>query len=534
MKKEEKVENSDLDWRKIVEGGYMGLIKGSLNRIAVFGHDTILNNIVRLLVKIPDATSEKDINADEVLIVTDKFYLFKNMWKPILEILYEKYLPAINYEFNWTVEATPYTLTICELTKADEENDELQHLMNLASLTDDDIEHNFSKIVKDLGFDKMNLDNHLEVRLSKRTLPISNKEKLKLLFRLMNFPPLQEITLFYRRYVEKLNREHKELGAGFSTFEEVKMPKIGMSESLHYSYFQIDHEVFKKYGLKGFSKHSELKQFSNEFDQITKVAKSRKNELKDDMICPCCGKKQTINLPEELLQYKLLLENTKLAERIGLVYFDEFVEDFKTAISKRFGSFLPNLNVVNDPKIIILVEGESEEISIPILAFRRRFVLSHNEIQVYNSKSKQKLKEDFFNMRSKYPERKIICFLDSDAIKERDDINRVVQNEQNKYRMIFIEKGTFEDLFDLKYSVEILNYLYTEGVDVLVSDFDPTKDFLTNISRILYVKKKAVFDKVLFARTISLKMDIEYIPEKINEVLQIVKDFSTPSKFIKS
>jgi len=532
MSKEIITENRDNDWRKIVEGGYLGIIKGSLNRIAVFGHDTILNNIIRLLVNVNTGGEENNQNADEVLIASDKFFIFKNIWKATLDILYEKYLPSIDYEFNWTIEATPYTLTICKLTEKHFKDVEVEHLMNLAKLEDNDIEHNFSKVVKDLELNNMNLDGHLEKRLSHSTLPSTNKEKLELLFRLMNFPPLQELTLFYRRYVEKVNRERKELGMGFTTIAEVEMPKIGMSEALHYSYFQVDHEVFKKHGLKGFSAHPDLKQFSNEFETIKTEAHSRKDELKDDMICPCCGEKQIITLPEELLQYKLLLENTNIAEKIGLVYFDEFVDDFKNSMADRFGNFLPTLNKVNNPKIIILVEGESEEIAIPILAFRKRFVLSHSDIQVYNSKSKQKLKEDFFNFRSKYPKRKMVCFLDSDAIKERDDINRIAQNEQDKYRLIFIENGTFEDLFDLKTSIEIINYLYPDGNDVLFSDFDPAKDFLSNISRILYKKKKATFDKVLFARTIALRVDISSIPEPINEVLKIVQDFAEPSKYI--
>lgn len=405
--------------------------------------------------------------------------------------------------------------------------------MNLANITEKDVENDYNVVVENLGLASMNLNGHLENRLSKKTLPESNKERLELLFRLMNFPPLQELTLFYRRYVAKLNREIEELGTGFTTIEEVKIPEIGMGEALHYSYFQIDHELFRKHGIKGFSAHPELKGFSKEFSEITQIAKSNKGDLKDEVICPCCGEKQTINLPEELLQYKLLLENKQLAEKVGLVYFDEFVEGFKESLADRFGSFIPNLNRVNHPKHIILVEGESEEIALPILAFRKRFVLAQNDIQVYNSKSKQKLREDFFNMKGKYPNRNIVCFLDSDAVKERDDINRVIQNKQNKYRMVFIENGTFEDLFDLNYSIEILNYLYPEGSEIYNSDFDSSKDFLSNIKKILFNKKKATFDKVLFAQTIAFKIDIDLIPKEITELLQIVEDFSKPSKFIK-
>lgn len=59
MGKEVEQENRDFDWRKIVEQAYLGIIQGSLNRIAVFGHDTILNNIIRLVVSVDTGVKKK-------------------------------------------------------------------------------------------------------------------------------------------------------------------------------------------------------------------------------------------------------------------------------------------------------------------------------------------------------------------------------------------------------------------------------------------------------------------------------------------
>ena len=39
MDTNQSAENRDNDWKAIVSNGYMGLIKGSLNRIAIFGND---------------------------------------------------------------------------------------------------------------------------------------------------------------------------------------------------------------------------------------------------------------------------------------------------------------------------------------------------------------------------------------------------------------------------------------------------------------------------------------------------------------
>ena len=153
-------------------------------------------------------------------------------------------------------------------------------------------------------------------------------------------------------------------------------------------------------------------------------------------------------------------------------------------------------------------------------------------IQVYNSQSKEKLANDFRNFKKKYPKRKMICLLDSDAVKERDDIQRIIKNNQNKYKLVFIEKGTFEDIFDIKSSVQVLNEMYPEGTPIELTDFDLTKDFLTNMNKVIHEKKKAKFDKVQFARNISFKIDIDKCPKEINEIIDTAKLFMGKSKFI--
>ncbi|MBS1596067.1 MAG: hypothetical protein JST90_17275 [Bacteroidetes bacterium] len=183
---------------------------------------------------------------------------------------------------------------------------------------------------------------------------------------------------------------------------------------------------------------------------------------------------------------------------------------------------------------MILVEGESEEISLPILGFRKRFILSQRKIQVYNSKSKQKLKEDFFSLKAKYPSLKIVCILDDDAVTEKNDIERVIEGHKDQYNLVFIPKGTFEDLFDLPSSIVILNELYPEGDEIVLADFDMAKTFLKNIKSILYTKKKATFDKVAFARRMAFQMDIEKLPPEIQAIFDLVKDFTEPTSFVKS
>ena len=514
------------DFKPIVANSYLHIIKGTLNRILFFETDTILNNLIRLHISEPEL-------ADEKLIITDKFFLLRNLWKAILETLYEKYLPNVKYEFTWDIEVTPYTMMLCELTKDHFESIEIELLKKILTISDEQIESDFDIIVDKIGLANIGLKDGIKSKIPTEILPTTKKEQLILLFRLMNFPPLGELSLFQNHFNSNLKKQAKNLSIAFSGIDPTQIPSFGMPESLNCSYFHIDHSTFKKYGLDGFENHPNLSDYKSEFEIIRASAKENKDKFKDNIICPCCGKKQEIELPEEILQYKYLLENQPLCRKVGLLYLTDFIENYKQNLSEHLYSFLPKINKVDKPDCLILVEGESEESSIPLLAFRKRFILSKRNIQVYNSKSKEKLAADFFSFKSNYPNLKIICLLDFDAKKERDDIQRIVNDHKDKYRLVFIEKGTFEDIFDINLSIEILNELYPDGDLITIADFDTSKDFLKNIKRIMFTKKKAQFDKVLFAKTISLRMDIEKLPKEILEILEIAEDFTKPTKFVK-
>lgn len=512
------------DFKEIVMTTHMDLIKFTIDRILFFRSDSILNDFIRM--HIVDITPDK-------MLLSDKFFVYKGMWKSILEVLYKTYLPHKEYDFNWTIEATPYTLMLCDLTKDHFENDEIGIQKAILDISSEDIDNDLPSVLDNMGMETLGLENGLHNIIPENLIPKSNLEHLNLLFRLMNYPPLGDIALFIYRYNAHLKKQVTELSKAFGGIDPAEMQYFKLTEPLHYSYFYVDHKTIKKHGFENIGGAPDFTAYKSEIEAIRKVAHERKSEFKDNIICPCCGEEQEIELPEELLEYKLLIENRTLCKAIGLRYIEDFTEEYKNTLSERFMSFLPDINKVDKPDCLILVEGESEEISIPLLGFRKRFILSHNKIQVYNSKSKEKLAADFKNFKRNHPNLKMICLLDSDAVKERDEINRIIKEHKNKYRVVFINAGTFEDLFDLTTSVTILNEMYPDGEDILETDFDESKDFVTNIKKIMYVKKKAEFDKVAFASKISLKIDIEKLPKEIQGIFDIAESFTAPAKFIK-
>lgn len=304
--------NADVNLKEIVKDTFLYIIRGALNKILLFDIDSLMNQLIRMHMENPP-------KADEVLVITDKFFIYRKIWQGILETLYETYLPNTNYEFKWEMEITPYTLMLCELTKKDSANLEIELQKTILNISDEQIESNFDDLLKTIGADKIGFEHGLKDRLPENLLPKTKKEEFSLLFRLMNFPPLCELAKFTELYNQYLKQQTENLSIAFSAMSKTKFSPVNMEESLHYSYFHISHTIFKKYGIDSFINHPNLLQYKSDFQSIRQKVLANKDLFKDNCICPCCGKEQEIQLPEEVLEYKLLLENQPLCTKIGIL-----------------------------------------------------------------------------------------------------------------------------------------------------------------------------------------------------------------------
>lgn len=522
-----KNSRSEIDLSEIVESSYLLLIENSLNSVAYLNFDELLNRVICLFISEPSEPDKK-------LLVTDKFYIYKNIWKAVLERLYNEYLPNYEYRFDWEIEISPFTLTLCELTKGKKCESEFNIIKSLFKISDERLETDYYEVLSKLGADSLGFPDGVIGKIPKSLVPEKRIDQLNFLFRLMTFPPLEELAVFYMRYGSYTKQKIESLSVFVPGNDFSQIADFKLQGPLANSYFNLSHTTFQKYGLDDIESNEQFSIYKDEFSSIRKSASLFKEQIKDKSICSCCGEEQEIFLPEEVAQFKFLIENRKLSRDVGLLYIDDYISDYKRKIADLLLNFTENINAVEHPKCLILVEGESEEIFIPIIALRCGFYLSSSDVKVYNSKSKQKLESDFISFKSKYPKLKMVCVLDSDAIKERDSLNRIIKNNRNKYHLTYIEKGCFEDLFNLKDSIHILNEMYPDGELILLSDFDKKKDFSTNVKKILHIKKKAQFDKVKFAKKIAFSIGVTDIPKEIMQVLKAAEKFTTKKNFIES
>jgi len=457
-------------------------------------------------------------------VISDRFNLYKNIWGGVLEYLYQRFLPDYKYNFSWVIEVSPYTL-MCTMENNNEDFEtEFEKIEKYLKIEKSNIESNFYSYIK-----KISLNKYLEL-IPENILPDNKVDCIKLIFKLMDFPPLEELSEFFIKYTQKINNEFSILKPFFRAELDNKI--FNANSVLMFVYHNIDANTFSKHKLEGIKEKLNKPEYDNFFNEIESKANEISKQISPDkIICSCCGNLQDFYLPEEALQLKLILENRKISNEISLLYLDEYIKSYKNIILKNVVKML-DLNNVNNPSCLILVEGESEEKSLPVFFIKKGIIIANKNIKIYNCKSKQKVLSSFLDFKEKYPQMKIICLLDSDAVKEARDIARLVKENKDKYHLIHIGKGCFEDLFDINTSVEILNSMYPEGDKISIADFDEAKDFGSNVSKVLHEKKNAKFDKVKFANLISNSVKSENIPKEIEEIISTADNFTIVNKYI--
>lgn len=501
---------------------------------------------------IQDYNSQKD-----QIQFSDKIYLFTNLWKAILEELYCLYLPSEKYEFDWNIELTPSVLLLGiqlkELSNDDQQHPLFTHemkeiyrerikifnqLLITNNLDDSDLEKNLDNALKIINLSQYK--KHLDL-IPKQAGLNSNKEKIILLLYLMDYPPLEELACFFVRYKTKVQQDLNKIKILLSPSEDqTKTPFIfNLSPILHNSYHYFDMSIFNNHNWEEVFAPDYFNNYRDLLQNIEQEAQKYSGKIEDSYICPCCGEVNHYTIPDIAIKMKILFTDYReLYKHLGFYYLDEFKASFiNNAKETLIKKFTTDINQVDHPKCLILVEGESEEIFFNHLNLLYQIDFEKKGIKIFNAKSKEKLSNYFLENKEKYPNLKMVCLLDSDAIKERDDITRLLKQENlyHKYRLVFIEKGAFEDIFSLDIALEVINELYPNGEKIIKEDIDEKKEFAKSIQQILHSKKKEKFNKIAFAKNIVCKMrETKNIPQQVIDVCdQSLILVHAESKFLK-
>ncbi len=497
------------------------IIRLLIDRILTLNFDDMAEMVTELC-WVEDQTDAQGnvqkITIDQMLWV-DRMFVYGEIWRTTLNMLYKEYLPEKKYETSWIAEITPYTLLQCSLVENDSHASDAFKKYIEMGMADD---QNLHEMLKG-GYAKLGIDINTFSPALLKYLPNEPMQQYILLYRLLNFPPLRELSLFFKTVHQKYTSGLRALTNTFSSKKELDLPTFQVTEPFHLSVLYFNHKIFEIYGLDWMEQQPELSKHTDAILAIRQKASSMEGKFTGNVICGCCGTIHEASVPVGILQYKFLFEHNELAKDVGYLLFDEIKESFLKDLTTKFMHIVGNLNPEENADLLILVEGASEETGIPILAFKRRIFLFNENIKVYNSGSKEQLVRDFKAFKSKFKHLKMICLLDSDAKKEKAELERLMMGHKNKYDLVFIKKGTWEDLFPLAQSIDALNDLYSEGEAILESDFDLAKEFAREADRILWQKKKAKFDKIKFSEKICWGLDAKTLPDTINTILDLAE-----------
>ncbi len=454
--------------------------------------------------------------------IADKYLLMRKSINHILNELYEKNIPNLKSNFNNNVEIDVYPVQLILYENIDYDFNKFkeakkEYVISFLNISEAEFLKNEKSYFEKIGYDFKIFEKY--PILAKQFQNIY--EKIHFLEYIMNFVPCCEIykylLLLYQSVQSKINILNETLEINLSLKNNFKMPFLFES-----SYWVTPQSVFDSININDLINSSEFD--DSEKNILCELKESIDNneayKINKPIICPHCGViENNIKIETKDILVKIISDYREINKKIAFQHFDKIKDHFFKNMHNQMTKFIEKINEVDNPKTLILVEGASEEICIPLLTYRfKKQLLKDKSIKVHNSNSKEKLFEDFLKFVKQYPNLSIVILLDSDADKEFDDINRIIKGRKNLYELFKIDKGTFEDIFNIEESIKVLNSIYPELEEIVYLDFDTEKCFLDNVKRILWNKKKAKFDKVEFAKKIALNID--ELPEIIDNIIE--------------
>lgn len=468
------------------------LLRASLHRIHRWGFDNLMDDVLGLeIASLPDGQEVT------TLPVMTRFEIYRTIWNAAIEACYDRFIPAqkVHMALSHTPEVTAYTITLCGMVPLEDRRAALERMLR----NDPEPELCLEPLTGAVG---------------ENNLPEAEEDKLLLFLRLLNFPPLRELwKLHYFLYSEEEQISDLLADAFLTRVRATNLSFTG-PEALMMSVFPLPQEFFEKTPAAQLAEHPALGRFQGALSDISNDSAPREITLKRPLILPECGHTiQVATKPRSALEHEAIFRDFELGCAVALSHLGEARTHIMQSWWRSFEDGFKSLNDVKHPDCLLLVEGDSEEALLPLLATRLDLSLRSARVRVHNSGSKQKLKDDFFKLRKNTPDLPMVALLDHDAQHEAADIARAIEGEHERYLVTLLQRGELEDEFPIATSVTVLNRLYGGGI--VESDFDPSKPFVKSASHVLWDRKKVKFDKVKFSSTMALTVEKSSVPESL-------------------
>lgn len=168
---------------------------------------------------------------------------------------------------------------------------------------------------------------------------------------------------------------------------------------------------------------------------------------------------------------------------------------------------------------IILAEGITEEILLPVFAKKLGFDFEKNGVLVVGAGGKSKIPPLYSKLKDKV-NLPIVIIMDNDAFPIYNDLTR---KTSKKDQVIIINKGEFEDILPKNLLKRSFNSYFYDIEKVSSNDFQDEYSMCQNISNIYKSRQIGEFQKAHFAKIIAgcIKYKTDISPEIEKIILEI-------------
>lgn len=175
------------------------------------------------------------------------------------------------------------------------------------------------------------------------------------------------------------------------------------------------------------------------------------------------------------------------------------------------------------PKVIVLAEGQSEEILLPRFAELKGTDFASHAVEVKSCGGAKQVVRQFLNLRD-VVELPLVAILDSDVNEEAEILKESLREIDS---LLVLKEGELEDSYSDETFVKLINYYIAEtgsATFLPLEKLNLNKGRVEQVSRFWRRNNLGEFDKLEFARLSSKRLQSEDVPREFTRIIGSIKE----------
>lgn len=296
------------------------------------------------------------------------------------------------------------------------------------------------------------------------------------------------------------------------------------------SYFRVFSSIIQKCLITPKYSKKDIEELSAEI--LSKLVKEIWNKSVENIFGETTNKKninilkylayQTFNINDDKIK-TLVNTDLKITEILDKINYDTAPLNIKFLINvcniKSKDEILKTskkLKLLFPIKKLIIVEGITEEILLPVFARKLNYSFEENGIYILGAGGKSKSPSLYLKLKNKI-KIPILLLFDNDA---EEICNILTNNLEKKDKIFLIKNGEFEDILPINLIKRTLNKEYEPATPLVVNDLKHSSRMCENIEEFYRTRHLGEYKKSRVSKLIAA--NIEYKTDITNEIKEII------------